>query len=143
MVDLPGSDSEIQFEENTCLKVAGNLTLTAGSPLGDDDSEVQIKKVEEGVSPCNDQFNIKAGGNIVMAAHGEGDGEVQIEENNKVYAGGNTVLTADEIEIKENVLLQSGGNIIIATNDFDIKPGAQLVAGGTVTIVPLPPQACF
>ena len=140
ILTLPGTEAEVQFEEDFCLRVSGDITITVGNTVGpEDEADIQLKKVNPGGlsgSPCDDGKNIFAGGSISMVALGE-DSEVQIEENNWLDADGaitlSTSAASGQTEIKKGSLLTAGGTITLSGAQCVIEEGVATAAPGADT----------
>ena len=142
----PGAEeAEAQFEEDFCLVLHGNLSLTMNTGT-DGGGDVQLKKFDDLSSDklCDGgagQFNIDVAGNITLSVGG-GDSEIQIEESNHIRAGGNISVSGagvkSQVQTKKNVTLDAGGNITLeATDPFSevqAEDSNTFIANGSITL---------
>ena len=143
-------EAEAQFEEDFCLVLQGDLTLSmnTGSNEGGD---VQFKKVSDpevfAGTPCYGGPNIDVVGNISLTVGG-GDSEIQIEESNWKSAGGNITLEAtdpfSEVQAEESNTFIADGNITLEVGangklevkkDYFFNADADIFGGGVVSIL--------
>ena len=150
MVAADGTD--LQIEENLCLRLHGHLML---SNLGGDEGDLWFKKFEadkvfveftDRECPAPEASpNIIVDGDIEIEV-GEKDGLIQIEEFNEMEAGGSITLTgnAGQIQMKKEIVLTAGsstGNIKLSAagdkgevhigddNDYDATGDITVEAG--------------
>ena len=147
MITISGAEeAEAQFEEDFCLVLAGNLSITMNTG-SDEGGDIQFKKVNPGGlagTPCASP-NIDVAGNITLTVSGA-DSEIQIEEDNDILAGGSITLTGNgegsQVQTKKNVTLDATGGSISLTapafkgevqveenNDFDATVSITISSG--------------
>lgn len=146
IITISGAEeAEAQFEENFCLVLHGNLSLTMNTGT-DEGGDVQFKKFDNSSSDklCDGgagQFNIDVAGNITLTVGG-GDSEIQIEESNHIRAGGNITVTGNgeksQVQTKKNVTLDAGGNITLKatgdTSEVQAEENNDFDAGGNILV---------
>ena len=138
---LGAEEAEAQFEEDFCLVLQGNLTLSMNTGT-DEGGDVQFKKITvlDPLAPCG-LPNIDMDGNITLSVGGA-DSEIQIEESNYIRAGGNITVTGDgeksQVQSKKEVTLVAGGNITLEatgdTSEVQAEDANIFIADGDITL---------